>query len=488
MRETNSLVYVVDDDVSMRESIAGLLRSAGVGAKTFASAKELLASCRSELPSCLVLDVRLPGLSGLDVQQELARMNIHVPIIFLTGYADVPTSVRAMKSGALEFLTKPFDDEALLAAVQLGIARSRAAHGKENAGCHAPELVGRSSCSQDVLRRAAAVASTDASVLIMGETGTGKELVARCIHAHSKRSGRPLVSVNCGAIQPSLMASELFGHEKGSFTGALQQRLGRFELADGGTIFLDEIGELPMEAQVALLRVLQEREFERVGGNKTVRVDVRVIAATNRDLAAAMAAGKFKSDLFFRLNVFPIRVPPLRERREDIPLLVEHFLGLRAATAGTPLRNVDTRTMAMLQRYAWPGNIRELQNVVERWAIICGSDDISMDESWLPGDPTAPEPTPMHEELEGPPEAQLEPGPPSEDRLEPGLPSSGGLEPGSPLEAQLNLREHVEELERKLISRAMTAVGGNQSEAARRLGVSRGALLGRLRKYGQATG
>jgi len=455
MRATSSIVYVVDDDVSMRESVASLLRSAGVAEKTFASAQEFLVACRTELPSCVVLDVRLPGLSGLDVQQELARMNIQVPIIFLTGYADVPTSVRAMKSGALEFLTKPFDDEALLAAVQQGIARSRASRCKDKAGHHAPELVGCSPSFQDVLKRAAAVATTDASVLVIGETGTGKELVARSIHAQSRRSARPLVTVNCGAIQPSLMASELFGHEKGSFTGALQQRLGRFELADGGTIFLDEIGELPLEAQVALLRVLQEREFERVGGNKTIRVDVRVIAATNRDLGAAMAAGKFKTDLFFRLSVFPIRVPPLRERREDIPLLVEHFLGLRARTAGTPLRKVDERTMAMLQRYAWPGNIRELQNVIERWAIVCGTDDICMDESWLPRDPTLPDSTPSAEE----------PGPPRDDQ-------------------GLNLRGNVEELERKLINRTMADVGGNQSEAARRLGMSRGALLGRLRKYG----
>jgi DNA-binding NtrC family response regulator len=479
MRETSSVVCVVDDDVSMRESVASLLRSAGVAATTFASAQEFLVSCRTGLPCCVVLDVRLPGLSGLELQQELARMNIQVPIIFLTGYADVPTSVRAMKSGALEFLTKPFDDEALLAAVQQGITRSRASCCKDKVGRHALEFVGRSARFQDMLKRAAAVAPTDASVLIIGETGTGKELVARSIHAQSRRSARPLVSVNCGAIQPSLMASELFGHEKGSFTGALQQRLGRFELADGGTIFLDEIGELPLEAQVALLRVLQEHELERVGGNKTIRVDVRVIAATNRDLGAAIAAGKFKSDLFFRLNVVPIRVPPLRERGEDIPLLVEHFLGLRARTAGTPLRKVDERTMAMLQRYAWPGNIRELQNVVERWAIICGTDDICMDESWLPRDPMLPESAPRAEEPGPAREAQLEPGPRSEDHRESGPPRD---------DQPSNLREHVEELERKLINQTMADVGGNQSEAARRLGMSRGALLGRLRKYGPVAG
>jgi DNA-binding NtrC family response regulator len=456
MRETHPVVYVVDDDIPMRESVGRLLRSAGIDVATFGSAQDFLVKCRTELPSCLVLDVRLPGLSGLDAQQELARMNIQVPIIFLTGYADVPTSVRAMKSGALEFLTKPFDDEALLAAVQQGIARSHAAASrKDKGGSEAPELVGCSPALHAVLKGAAAVALTDATVLIVGETGTGKELVARDIHARSQRSSRPLVSVNCGAIQPSLMLSELFGHEKGSFTGASQQRIGRFELADGGTIFLDEIGELPLEAQVALLRVLQERELERVGGNKTIRVNVRVIAATNRDLGAAIAAGKFKSDLFFRLNVFPIHVPALRERKQDIPLLVEHFLRLRARASGTPLRKVEEWTMAMLQRYAWPGNIRELQNVIERWAIICGTDDISMDESWLPCDPTLPESTPsVDAELDAPPDDQQ------------------------------TLRNYTEALQRKLITRTLTAVGGNQSEAARRLGVSRGALLAKLRKYG----
>jgi DNA-binding NtrC family response regulator len=484
MRETSSVVYVVDDDVSMRESVASLLRSAGVTATTFASARELLAACRSELPGCLVLDVRLPGLSGLELQQELARMNIQVPIVFLTGYADVPTSVRAMKSGALEFLTKPFHDEALLAAVQQGLARSRGSRSrdkeKDRAGGTATELVGASRSFQDVMKRAAAVAATDASVLILGETGTGKELVARAIHAQSHRSARPLVSVNCGAIQPSLMASELFGHEKGSFTGALQQRVGRFELADGGTIFLDEIGELPLEAQVMLLRVLQERELERVGGNKTIRVDVRVIAATNRDLGACIAAGKFKSDLFFRLNVFPLRVPPLRERREDIPLLVEHFLAVRARASGAPIRSVDERTMAMLQGYSWPGNIRELQNVIERWAIICGNEDICMDESWLPRDPTVPEPAAAALATAEPPaavEIPLAPTPRPGDHLAPALPAG---------DQRLNLREHVEEMERALIERTLAAVGGNQSEAARRLGVSRGALLGRLRKYAPA--
>jgi transcriptional regulator with GAF, ATPase, and Fis domain len=258
-----------------------------------------------------------------------------------------------------------------------------------------------------------------------------------------------MVTVNCAAIQPSLIASELFGHERGSFTGALHQRLGRFELAEGGTIFMDEIGDLPSDAQIALLRVLQEREFERVGGNQSIRIDVRVIAATNRDLNAAVAAGDFRSDLFYRLNVFPIHVPPLRERGPDIPLLIEHFLRAHASKVGRRIRSMDEKTLEMLRTYSWPGNIRELQNVIERWAIFSDSEEISIDESLFP-------------------------------REEPRTVAAYGEQ--AP-DGAIDLRAHIEAVERNLIGRAMTEVGGNQSEAARRLGLSRGSLLERLKKY-----
>jgi DNA-binding NtrC family response regulator len=453
MSRPQAPVYVIDDDVSMRESLASLIRSAGMAVETFASAKEFLARPGAELPSCLVLDVQLPGLSGLDLQQDLAKHNVQIPIIFLTGYADIPMSVRAMKAGALEFFTKPFDDEALVAALRHAVAASAPRSHEGVTGRGGPDLVGQSPSFTGMLSRMALVARTDSTVLIVGETGTGKELVARSIHAQSQRATRPLVSVNCGAIQPSLIASELFGHEKGSFTGAVRQRIGRFELADGGTIFLDEIGELPLETQVALLRVLQERELERVGGNKPIRVDVRIIAATNRDLMAAVAAGKFRADLYYRLNVFPIAVPPLRERKEDIPLLVEHLLRRQAGVLQRAPRAVDAETMRVLEAYSWPGNVRELQNVIERWSIICDGEDISMDESWLPREPTSS--------------------------------GDGGSEPEPIADEPTNLVEQVEDVERRLIRRTMEAVGGNQSEAARRLGMSRGALLGRLRKYGQ---
>jgi transcriptional regulator with GAF, ATPase, and Fis domain len=245
------------------------------------------------------------------------------------------------------------------------------------------EIVGASPAVRAAIALVTKVAPTDSTVLITGETGTGKELVARAIHRRSRRSARPCVSVNCAATPPSLIATELFGHERGAFTGAVQRRSGRFELAAGGTLFLDEIGELPTEIQIALLRVLQEHEFERVGGTTTVRADVRVVAATNRDLGAAIAAGTFRSDLYYRLNVFPIEVPPLRERREDIRLLVEVFVDRYASRTRKAIRRISKKTLALLEAYPWPGNIRELQNVIERSVIMCESEVFSIDEGWL---------------------------------------------------------------------------------------------------------
>jgi transcriptional regulator with PAS, ATPase and Fis domain len=245
------------------------------------------------------------------------------------------------------------------------------------------EIVGSSPALQAVLSQVAKVAPTDSTVLITGETGTGKELIARAIHKRSQRSSRAFVSVNCAAIPRDLIASELFGHEKGAFTGATQRRLGRFESAEGGTIFLDEVGELPVETQTALLRVLQEREYQRVGGNESLRADVRVVAATNRELQTAIVEGRFREDLFYRLNVFPIEIPPLRERKEDIPLLVDYFVDRFASKAGKKITGISRRSMELLQSYQWPGNIRELQNVLERSVVICDSENLSIDESWL---------------------------------------------------------------------------------------------------------
>jgi len=372
MNEKNGLVFIVDDDRGTRESLKNLIRSAGLSAQTFSSAQEFLAAERPKAPGCLVLDVQLPGLSGLDLQQELAKAGVKIPIIFITGHGDIPTSVRAIKAGALEFLTKPVNREDLLRAIQQAIARDlRARQPNEDTGTHNfDEIVGTSAALKAVLKQVEVVAPTESTVLILGETGTGKELIARAIHTASSRSGRPFVKLNCAAIPTGLLESELFGHEKGAFTGAIAQRIGRFELADGGTIFLDEVGDIPLELQTKLLRVLQEREFERLGSTRTLRTDARLIAATNRELHNMVEQRKFREDLFYRLNVFPIYVPALRERSEDIPLLVNHFAQRFARRMNRTIETIPAETMAVLTRYPWPGNIRELQNVIERAVIL----------------------------------------------------------------------------------------------------------------------
>src|SRR5215470_3856458 len=372
MSKTSPLVYVVDDDESVREALGSLIRSATLRVQTFPSAQEFLAFPRPDVPSCLVLDVQLPGLSGLDLQQELIKAKVQIPIIFLTGHGDVPMSVRAMKAGAVEFLTKPFDDQDLLEAIQQAIGRDTIArHGRENdvqEGFNA--IVGTSAALKTVLNEVKVVAPTDSTVLLLGETGTGKELIARAILNLSSRANRPFVKLNCAAIPSGLLESELFGHEKGAFTGAIARKIGRFELAHGGTLFLDEVGDISLELQSKLLRVLQEQEFERLGSTRTIRADVRVVAATNRDLAQMVAEKQFREDLYFRLNVFPIRIPPLRERAGDVPLLVRHFVDRYAERMNRNIETIPTETMDALVRYPWPGNVRELENLVERAVIL----------------------------------------------------------------------------------------------------------------------
>jgi len=327
------------------------------------------------------------------------------------------------------------------------------------------DIVGSSQALRAVLSRLAKVAPTDSSVLITGETGTGKELIARAIHRGSRRSAHPIVSVNCAATPASLIATELFGHERGAFTGALQRRQGRFEVAAGGTLFLDEVGELPAETQIALLRVLQEREFERVGGTTAIRADVRVVAATNRDLGVAIAAGTFRSDLYYRLNVFPIEIPPLRERREDIRALVEVFLDRYARRARKTIRRISKNTLTLLEGYSWPGNIRELQNVIERSVIMCESDVFSIDEGWLSRDAARAQPARQP--------FQLLQFPASESRPRESSQSSVTLE----------------EVEREAILHALRSanwmVGGAYGAAAI-LGLKRTTLQSRMQKLGIA--
>ena len=368
MNDTGAFVYVVDDDASAREGVARLIRSVGWTTKTFASGEEFLSAPRPKTPSCLVLDVSLPGLNGFDVQQELAKSGTQVPIIFLTGNGDIPMSVRALKAGAADFFTKPFDDEDLLNAIRqcITLDLEEEIRPAQNTG----NMVGESPGFQAIVRDIQVVAPTDATVLIQGETGTGKELVASAIHDLSDRKKRTFVMVNCAAIPATLLESELFGHEKGAFTGAIAQKIGRFEMAHEGTLFLDEIGEIPLELQPKLLRVLQEQEFERLGGNRTHRVDVRIIAATNRNLKQMVDDGKFRSDLYYRLNVFPLTVPPLRQRRQDIPLLIRYFTQKYAKKMNRAIERIPSEALEALSMCHWPGNIRELQNLVERSVIL----------------------------------------------------------------------------------------------------------------------
>ena len=316
--------------------------------------------------------------------RNCARADVQIPIIFITGHGDIPMTVRALKAGAIEFLTKPFRDEDLLNAVDQAINRSRQIEKLKNKSAEEKplsedelrseigfsEIVGQSAALRRVLEDVETVASTDSTVLIYGETGTGKELIARAIHNLSPRHSKPFVKLNCAAIPSGLLESEMFGHERGAFTGAISQRVGRFELANRGTMFLDEIGEVPLELQPKLLRVLQEREFERLGSTRTLRTDARLVAATNRDLEALVAEQKFRSDLYYRLNVFPVRVPTLRERSEDIPLLVRHFVQKFSRQMSKAIDTIPPETMTTLLEYPWPGNVRELQNVIERAVIV----------------------------------------------------------------------------------------------------------------------
>jgi DNA-binding NtrC family response regulator len=393
MNKNDPFVCVIDDEPSVQKGLSNLLRSVGLKVRTFASAQEFLINRPREALSCLVLDVQLPGISGLDLQQELVNGDAQIPIIFLTGYGDIPMSVRAIKAGAIEFLTKPFREEDLLSAVDQAIKRGQQIEQLENQPTQEqpylenelrseisfPDMVGKSAALRRLLLLVEKVARSDSTVLILGETGTGKELIASAVHQLSRRRDKPLIRVNCTSIPKELFESEFFGHAKGAFTGAIKDRAGRFEGAAGGTLFLDEVGEIPLELQSKLLRVLQEKSYERVGEEKTRRADVRIVAATNRDLKREVEAGRFRQDFYYRLNVFPLTVAPLRDRKEDIPLLATHFIDLSVKEFGCARPILTRLGLEILQKYDWPGNIRELRNVIERAVILAQGDALEFD-------------------------------------------------------------------------------------------------------------
>ena len=445
-------VLVADDETNMRWVLERALTKAGYEVETVEDGQLAVDRAMLERPDLVLLDFKMPRLDGLSALKELLIRYPDLIVIILTAHGTTANAVEAMKAGAHDYLMKPFDiDELLLTvakALEVENLRQQVDYLKSQVQMNLgwKQIIGISAAMDSLRNLVNHVAPTAATVLLQGESGTGKELVAQAIYEMSPRREGPFIRVNCAALTENLLESELFGHEKGAFTGAHERKAGRFELADGGTLFLDEIGEMSLTVQVKLLRVLQERSFERVGGVKTLKVDVRIITATNRDLLSETKAGRFREDLYYRLNVFPIIVPPLRERREDIPLLAEHFLQLSRVNGRN--KRLTPEVVKRLCTYDWPGNVRELQNVLERMAIISQDQEIGLD--------CLPEFVGTNPLKEG-------------ERSLFSLPK-GGIS--------------LEEVEKSFLQQALEQTGGNQSQAARLLGLSRYSFIYRLDKYG----
>jgi DNA-binding NtrC family response regulator len=372
-------ILVIDDEPNILTTVRRNLDLEGYHVEVAGNAQLGLAKVAESDIDLILLDVMMPGESGLDVLPKLRVASPETVIVMMSGNATIETAVQATKGGAHDFVEKPLSGDKLLLTVQNALSFARLRHEAERLRKRAVAdfaMIGRGAAMRAIFDKVAKTAPTTGRVLITGENGTGKELVARAVHEHSRRADGPFVKLNCAAIPSELIESELFGHEKGAFTGATQQRRGKFELADGGTLFLDEVGDMNPSAQAKVLRVLQENELERVGGGETIKVDVRVIAATNKDLSAEIAAGRFREDLYYRLAVVPIELPPLRQRREDIPSLVEHFLAQVCADNGRRLKKMAPSAMTLMMQHEWPGNVRELKNVAERLTILTGDADV----------------------------------------------------------------------------------------------------------------
>ncbi|WP_022853836.1 sigma-54-dependent transcriptional regulator [Thermodesulfatator atlanticus] len=394
----NEKILVIDDEESILASLADILEDEGYQVITAKTAQNGLEEIKKDTPDLLILDVWLPDLDGLKLLKSLRKDYPELPVIVISGHGTVETAVRAIKLGAFDFLEKPlsYDRVVVTVANALKFRALKQEYISLKKSLSGPRITGKSQAIRQLQEALEKVAQTDATVLITGESGVGKEVAARTVHALSRRKDGPFVAVNCAAIPEELIESELFGHERGAFTGALSAKKGKFDLANGGTIFLDEIGDMSLSAQAKVLRVLQEKCFERVGGTRTINVDVRVIAATNKDLKKEIAAGKFREDLYYRLNVVPIHIPPLRERPEDIPLLVEEFLEEFAKHSGLGRKKISEEALAALKQYHWPGNIRELRNLIERLVIMSRGNIITLDD--LPQEFQRPSQTPPPEE------------------------------------------------------------------------------------------
>lgn len=378
----NVRILIVDDEFSVRNSLSAWFEDEGYTVDVAANGKEALVKLAESQWDIFFLDLKMPGMSGLELQKKIMEIQPNSTIVMITAFASVESAVEAMQSGAYDYLSKPFDPDYLALMVRNIIERKQL---KEEAATlkktieevyTSKEIIGESAGIKKMMEDIRAVAGADSTVLIRGESGTGKELVARALHANSKRRYAPIVTINCGALPESILESELFGHEKGAFTGAQYARKGKFEMADGGTIFLDEIGNISPKIQMELLRVLEDKKFFRLGGSKEVKADFRTIAATNKDLEAAMKDSEFRSDLFYRLNVFVIEIPPLRERKSDIPLLAQHFFKIFTSQMNKPIANISSDAVKVLIDYDWPGNVRELENAIERAVVVCKSKEI----------------------------------------------------------------------------------------------------------------
>jgi two-component system response regulator HydG len=451
-------ILIIDDNDTIREGLAITVKKLGHEAVTASNGAAGVAAFKHKRADFVITDLKMEGQTGVDVLKNISAIDADVPIMIITGFGTVETAVEAMKLGAFDFLTKPIQTEVVKLKVARALEVCATKRGRRKADAQVEyhrgesdarfaELVGSGDKMAVVRRTVEKVANSDTTVFINGESGTGKELIARAIHRLSKRATGPFIKVNCGALTETLLESELFGHEKGSFTGAIKQKLGRFELADGGTLFLDEVGDVPPSMQVKLLRALQEQEIDRVGGEAPIKVDVRVVSATNKNLDAEVAAGRFRQDLFFRLHVLPVLLPPLRERRDDIPSLVQHFVAKLAPRTNPRVRAVSDAALGRIMAYHWPGNVRELENAIEQALVFAEGDEI--------------QPSALPQFLQG-----------------------GAEEDALQVPREMSLPEILDDLERQLILKAYAKAGRVKTETARLLGINTSALYYKLEKYG----
>jgi DNA-binding NtrC family response regulator len=459
-------ILVVDDEANLRRVLAAQLGRDGYEVHTAADGEAGLAYLREHHIDLVITDLRMPKMSGMELLRAALEEDPALPVVMLTAHGTVDNAVEALKTGAFDYLTKPFDQDEVRTIVRKGLRTrdlaSRDASGPSGVGQHGPArfgLIGSSQSIREIYAIVDRVADTPTTVLITGESGTGKELVARALHDNSSRADRPFIKVNCAAIPKTLIESELFGYERGAFTGAVASKPGRFELAADGTLFLDEIGEVPNEIQVKLLRVLQECEFERVGGVRTTRVQVRLVAATNRDLKRAIADGEFREDLYYRLNVVPISLPPLRERLEDVPELCSFFVDKFNRRLDKEIQGIEPEATERLMQHEWPGNIRELENMIERAVLFADQPRITLDDLLPQG--TA-------EPLVG-----LDGSPPAPSG---GAPDGRGAAPDVSQGLKAQVKAATSRLERRLIEQALKQTGGNVTHAARLLKISRKGL------------